>query len=103
MIGDERARRYWRSNLRYLAVLLGIWAAASFGAGIVLAPWLDQFSLGGFPLGFWFAQQGTIYVFLVLIVVYIVLMNRLDRRYQADGRAAGQAERQAPDRPEHGE
>jgi putative solute:sodium symporter small subunit len=73
---------YWRTNLRYLAILLVIWFVASYGAGIVLADWLNQFTIGGFPLGFWFAQQGAIYVFLILIAVYIVLMNNLDRRYR---------------------
>lgn len=74
--------RYWRTNLRYLAILLVIWFAVSFGAGILFAEWLNQFTVGGFPLGFWFAQQGSIYVFLILIATYIVLMNRLDRRYR---------------------
>lgn len=72
---------YWKSNVRYLVVLLSIWAAVSLGAGIVLVDVLNEFSIGGAPLGFWFAQQGSIYTFVVLIVVYIVLMNKLDRRH----------------------
>lgn len=76
--------RYWRTNVRYLAVLLLIWFLASYGAGILFAEWLNQFEIGGFPLGFWFAQQGAIYIFLILIVVYIFLMNRLDSRYRDD-------------------
>ena len=75
------AQRYWRTNIRYLAILLGIWFAVSYGCGILLVDVLNQFRLGGAPLGFWFAQQGSIYVFVVLIAVYVVLMNRLDRRY----------------------
>lgn len=75
------ADRYWRTNLRYLAVLLSIWFIVSYGCGIVLVDWLNRYRLGGAKLGFWFAQQGSIYVFVVLIAVYVWLMNRLDRRY----------------------
>jgi putative solute:sodium symporter small subunit len=78
-----RARDYWRRNLRLLAVLLLAWALVSFGAGIVWAEQLNRWTLPGtgFPLGFWFAQQGAIYVFLLVIVAYVVLANRLDRRF----------------------
>ncbi|HEY5564000.1 MAG TPA: DUF4212 domain-containing protein [Rhodothermia bacterium] len=72
---------YWRRNLRYVASLLAIWFVVSYGCGILLADWLDQYHLGGFKLGFWFAQQGSIYVFVILIAVYVKLMNRLDRSY----------------------
>tara|TARA_B110000263_G_C15269852_1_gene492926 strand:- start:768 stop:1046 length:279 start_codon:yes stop_codon:yes gene_type:complete len=72
------AKLYWKKNLQYLFILLSIWALASFGAGIIWKEWLDQFYLYGFPLGFWFAQQGSIYIFVVLIFVYVRLMNRLD-------------------------
>ena len=80
----ERAReRYWRDNLRVMAVLLAVWALASFGCGIVLADWLNQYRLPftGFPLGFWFAHQGAIVVFVLCILAYCVVMNRLDRRH----------------------
>jgi putative solute:sodium symporter small subunit len=79
-------RRYWRSNLKIMAVLLVIWAAASFGCGILLADWLNQFRLPGtgFPLGFWFAQQGSILVFVLCILAYCLAMNRLDRRHHDD-------------------
>ena len=70
---------YWRRNLRYLAVLLTIWFAVSYGCGILFVDELDQIRLGGFKLGFWFAQQGSIYTFVALIFVYVWLMNRLDR------------------------
>ncbi|PPK84349.1 putative solute:sodium symporter small subunit [Neolewinella xylanilytica] len=73
--------RYWRTNLRYLAILLTIWFAVSFGCGILLVDELNRLRIGGAKLGFWFAQQGSIYVFVVLIFVYVYLMNRLDRRY----------------------
>jgi len=72
---------YWKTNLTYLTALLAVWFIVSFGAGILFVDWLDQFQFFGFKLGFWFAQQGSIYVFVVLIFVYVVLMNRLDREY----------------------
>ena len=77
---------YWRRNLRYLAGLLAVWFAVSYGAGILFAEPLHAFTLPGtdFPLGFWFAQQGSIYVFVVLIFVYVWLMNRLDAEYGVD-------------------
>lgn len=84
MISPERRRAYWRANLRYLAILLSIWFAVSFGCGILFVDALDQIRLGGFKLGFWFAQQGAIYVFVLLIVVYVRLMNRLDRTLLRD-------------------
>lgn len=77
----ENARKYWRANLKYLAVLLLIWFAVSFGCGILFKDFLNRYSLGGFKLGFWFAQQGSIYVFVILIFVYVWLMNRLDKKY----------------------
>ena len=78
---DDRARRYWRHNLRYLAVLLSVWFAVSYGAGILWVDRLDQVRVFGFRLGFWFAQQGSIYVFVGLIFIYVWLMNRLDTRF----------------------
>jgi len=75
---------YWKTNLKYLVILLSIWFSASFGFGILLADTLNQFHLGGFKLGFWFAQQGAIYVFVILIFVYIYLMNRLDQKFKND-------------------
>jgi len=82
--GRLDSKRYWRANLRYLVILLSIWALVSFGCGILFIDWLDQFHLGGFKLGFWFAQQGAMLVFVLLIVVYVWLMNRLDARYRQD-------------------
>ena len=75
------ASQYWKKNLRYLAILLTIWFAVSFGAGILFKEALDAFQMAGFPLGFWFAQQGSIYVFVVLIFVYVRLMNKLDKEH----------------------
>lgn len=77
----EAAKQYWRANIKLLVVLLSIWFIVSFGAGILFVDWLNQFRLGGFKLGFWFAQQGSIYTFLVLIFVYVHKMNQLDRRF----------------------
>lgn len=74
---------YWRSNLRIMAALLSLWAAVSFGCGILIADWLNQFTLPGtgFPLGFWFAQQGAIVTFVICILIYCIAMNRLDRKH----------------------
>ena len=81
---SDRAARYWRANLRLMAVLLAIWALVSYGFGVVWVETLNAWQVGGFPLGFWFAQQGSIYVFIALIAVYVVAMDRLDRRYGVD-------------------
>jgi len=75
------ARAYWRANLRLMGVLLSIWALVSYGLGIIWVEPLNAWKLGGFPLGFWIAQQGAIYVFVVLIAVYVVAMDRLDRAH----------------------
>ncbi|MGB6228494.1 MAG: DUF4212 domain-containing protein [Litorimonas sp.] len=80
---DKQA--YWRSAKRLTIGLLAVWFAVSYGAGILLQPWLDNFSIGGAPLGFWFAQNGSIYVFLLLIVVYCIRMTRLEERYGLKG------------------
>jgi len=74
-------KKYWRENLKYLAILLTIWFLVSFVFGILLVDELNTIRLGGFKLGFWFAQQGAIYVFVVLIFVYIKLMNKLDKKF----------------------
>ncbi len=79
----ESARRYWRVNLCLLAILLPIWFVVSFALSIWWADRLNQFSIGGFPLGFWISQQGAIYVFVLLILIYACVMGRLDRRYNA--------------------
>ncbi len=76
-----RARAYWRENLALMLKLLAIWALVSFGFGIVFVDVLNSIKLGGFKLGFWFSQQGSIYVFVVLIFVYAAKMNKLDHKY----------------------
>lgn len=81
---DNKAKSYWKENLKYLSILLTIWFLVSYAAGIIFADALNAVKLGGFPLGFWFAQQGSIYVFVILIFVYVVLMNKLDKKYGYD-------------------
>lgn len=78
---EQHADAYWKENLRLMLSLLAIWFAVSFGCGVLLVDELNSIRLGGFKLGFWFAQQGSIYVFLALIVVYAHKMNQLDRKY----------------------
>jgi putative solute:sodium symporter small subunit len=81
---DRQRREYWRKNLRIMAVLLTIWALVSFGAGILFVDALNEVVIGGFPLGFWFAQQGAPIVFVLLIGVYVLWMDRLDKQYGVD-------------------
>lgn len=84
--GEDEARQqgYWRANLRLLAILLAVWFIVSFGCGILLRDFLDQWRIGGYPLGFWFAQQGSIYVFIGLIVVYVRRMRVIEKRFGMD-------------------
>jgi putative solute:sodium symporter small subunit len=74
--------KYWQENLRIIFALLSIWFLVSFGFGIIFSEWLDQFKIGGFKLGFWFAQQGSIFFFVILIFIYVHLMNKLDEKYK---------------------
>ena len=71
---------YWKANLKIVSCLLLVWFLVSFGFGILLSDWLDQFKIGGFKMGFWFAQQGSIYVFVILIFIYVYLMEKLDKK-----------------------
>lgn len=84
MTDKQNAVAYWKENLKYLVILLTIWFLVSYGAGILFKDALNEIRLGGFKLGFWFAQQGSIYVFVVLIFVYVRLMNKLDKKYGYD-------------------
>jgi putative solute:sodium symporter small subunit len=79
MVSEKQT--YWKKNLLYLSILLLLWFAVSFGAGILFVDKLNSIKLGGFKLGFWFAQQGAIYTFVILIFVYIYLMNKLDNQF----------------------
>ncbi len=76
--------RYWRANLRIMAGLLAVWAVVGLGCGILFADTLNEFRIGGFRLGFWFAQQGSVITFVVLVLAYAVLMARLDRRHHEE-------------------
>jgi putative solute:sodium symporter small subunit len=83
-MATKNEKAYWKINLKYLFMLLMIWFTVSFLFGIVFADALNEFQLGGFPLGFWFAHQGAIYTFVILIFVYVYLMNRLDKKFDVD-------------------
>lgn len=77
----EKLERYWKKNLSLMAVLLTIWFVVSYGCGILFVQQLNAIKIGGFPLGFWFAQQGAIYVFVCLIFVYYFIMQAVDREF----------------------
>lgn len=81
MATKENQIQYWKENLRYIVILLSIWFAVSYLFGIILADALDNFRVAGFPLGFWFANQGSEVIFVILIAVYVKLMNNLDYKY----------------------
>ena len=80
-VTQTRRRAYWRANVRLIRNLLLVWAFVSIGCGILLVPLLNLFKLGNLPLGFWMAQQGSIFTFVILIFVYAVQMDKLDRKY----------------------
>lgn len=84
MTEKQKQKAYWKENLKYLVILLTIWFMVSYGAGILFKDALDTIKIGGFKLGFWFAQQGAIYVFVILIFIYVRLMNKLDKKYGYD-------------------
>ncbi|MCF8474848.1 MAG: DUF4212 domain-containing protein [Emcibacter sp.] len=81
---QENATAYWQENIRLMLVLLAVWFIASFGMGIIFADELNEFRFFGFKFGFWMAQQGSIYVFVALIFIYVYQMNKLDRKYGVD-------------------
>ena len=78
---NKKNNSYWKSNLKILAFLMAIWFLASFGFGIIWSDALDEIQIGGFKLGFWFAQQGSIFVFVIIIFAYVYLLNRLDKKH----------------------
>ena len=80
---EENKKNYWRANLKIIFSLLLIWFLASFGFGILFSESLDEIQFGGFKLGFWFAQQGSIYIFVVIIFLYVWLMKKLDRKFSS--------------------
>ena len=77
-------KKYWKKNIRILLTLLAVWFIVSFGFGILLVDQLNQVKMGGFKLGFWFAQQGSIYFFVALIFIYVVRMNMLDKEFNVN-------------------
>lgn len=81
---NANEQAYWSQNLRLLGTLMAIWFTVSFGAGILFRDFLDQYSIGGYPLGFWFAQQGSIYVFVLLIFYYTIRMKQIERNHDLD-------------------
>ena len=88
---NNAKRRYWRANLTVMVALLAVWALVGLGCGILWADWLNGVGrIGGVPLGFWFAQQGSIATFVVIILAYAVTMNRLDARYHRETQAASE-------------
>ena len=84
MVKKNNTDAYWRANLRIIFVLLSIWFVVSFGFGIILVDWLNNIKIGGYKLGFWFAQQGSIYVFVILIFIYSKLIAKLDKKYNVN-------------------
>ncbi len=83
-MSEKNLKDYWKENLRYLVILLSVWFIVSYGLGILFVEQMNTIKIGGFKLGFWFAQQGAIYVFVILIFVYVSLMNKLDKKYGVD-------------------
>ena len=81
MAQERDLQAYWSENIKYVLILLTVWFSVSYLAGIVFADDLDKIMVGGFPLGFWFANQGAEITFVILIVIYVKLMNALDRKY----------------------
>ena len=80
-IEQNRSRAYWRANVKLIRNLLIVWAFVSLGCGILLVPLLNLIKLGNLPLGFWMAQQGSIFTFVILIFIYAFQMDKLDRKY----------------------
>ncbi|WP_027000392.1 DUF4212 domain-containing protein [Eisenibacter elegans] len=83
-MSNKSMQAYWKRNISYVLILLGVWFFSSYVLGILLAEPLNAISLGGFKLGFWFAQQGSMYIFVILIFVYVYLMNKLDQEFDVD-------------------
>jgi putative solute:sodium symporter small subunit len=81
---QKNYKNYWKKNIRYVLILITIWFLVSYGFGIFFVDYLNTIRIGGFKLGFWFAHQGSIYVFVVLIFVYVWLMNRLDKEFDVE-------------------
>lgn len=83
-MSGKNLQEYWKKNIRLVLILLSIWFIVSYGFGILFVDTMNNFKIGGAKLGFWFAQQGSIYAFVVLIFVYMAQMNKLDKEYDVD-------------------
>ncbi len=85
-MADKRKKdiSYWSATLRLLGIILAVWAIVAFGISIVFVEFFNKFNLGGYPLGFWFSQQGSIYIFIALIFIYTKLMGEIDKKYDVD-------------------
>jgi putative solute:sodium symporter small subunit len=83
-MSNHNLQNYWKKNLQYLVILLAVWFLCSYGAGIIFKDALNSVKIGGFKLGFWFAQQGSIYIFIIIIFLYVHLMNNLDKEFDVD-------------------
>lgn len=78
---ENQDKAYWSATLRLLSIILAVWVIVSFGASIVFAQFLNKINVGGYPLGFWFSQQGSIYVYILLIFIYTKVMGKIDKKY----------------------
>lgn len=83
-MSQEKTNAYWKANIRLIMSILVVWFAVSFGAGILFVDQLDTIKIFGYPLGFWFAEQGSIFVFLALIVYYTYAMNKMDKKFNVE-------------------
>jgi putative solute:sodium symporter small subunit len=96
---EDSGKSYWRATLRLLSIILAVWALVSFGASIIFVDTLNKITLVGYPLGFWFAQQGSIFIFIALIFIYVFFISRIDKKYDVhenntnDGKEKGGAEK----------
>jgi putative solute:sodium symporter small subunit len=91
----KNLEQYWKKNLKYLTVLISIWFIASYGLGIIFADELNNIRIGGFKAGFWFAQQGSIYVFIIVIFTYVYLMNKLDKDFDVDEKPESESSKES--------
>ena len=94
-MSDSRANSYWKANIRLVLSLLSVWFFISFGCGILFVDALDTIRFGGFKLGFWIAQQGSIFVFVALILIYIRAMDKLDSKYDLDASSENPAQEES--------
>ena len=95
-MSDSSANSYWKANIRLVLSLLSVWFFISFGCGILFVDALDTIRFGGFKLGFWIAQQGSIFVFVALILIYIRAMDKLDSKYDLDASSESESESANP-------